>query len=705
MMMGKMPAKYRSVLIPIFLFSVTFGTFWPVLKHEFVKYDDDKYVTENPHITGGLTLQSVVWAFTTPHFFMWHPLTSLSHLLDYELYGLNPFGHHLTSLLIHIANVLLLFWVLKKLTGAVWPSAFVAAVFAVHPLQVESVAWVAERKNVLSAFFWMLTMAAYIRYTERLSIGRYSLVVLTFSLGLMAKPMVVTLPCVLLLLDYWPLQRLQWHRQSKGENSPQAGLAKVSHQQLSLWRLLGEKIPLFILTAVISAITYIIQQRGGTVAELETIPVSYRAANAVISYATYIEKMIWPSGLAVFYPYPGGGFSVVQMVASVALLVIISVCCIYPVRKKTLPFRRGENIIVRVGFKTPPELSNGVYFFGSRKYLATGWLWYLGVLVPVIGLVQAGAQARADRYMYIPMVGLLIMVVWGTDDLVAKWRCRGVTSVLLAVVIVSAAMVCASLQLKHWQDSAALFRHTLNVTRNNYVIQNNYANLLRDSGRVDEAIEHYTRCIEIRSDSPEVHNNLGNALAAKGRTVEAIVHYEKAIELVKSQKSSGRSLPVLAEAYYNLAEALRIQKRFQEAIEHYAEALKFKPNDVDALHGFGLTLAELNRFDEAVKCYRRMLELEPNNVIARGLLGLALAGQGKVDEAIEQLRIVLSRRPDDVEMYCNVGILLEQQDRTDEAIKEYRRALQINPAYDKARYLLDAALAKQDSRKTEKFER
>jgi len=676
-MMGKMPAKYRSVLIPIFLFSVTFGTFWPVLKHEFVKYDDDKYVTENPHITGGMTLQSVVWAFTRPHFYMWHPLTSLSHLLDYELFGLNPFGHHLTSLLIHIANVLLLFWVLKRLTGAVWPSAFVAAVFAVHPLQVESVAWVAERKNVLSAFFWMLTIAAYIRYTERPSIGRYSLVVLTFSLGLMAKPMVVTLPCVLLLLDYWPLQRLPGRTyfpgQSRGENSPHTRSAKAGHQQLSLWRLLGEKVPLFILAAVVSAITYIAARSGGVVSGLESIPISYRAANAVISYATYIEKMIWPSGLAVFYPHPGGNFSVVQMVASVALLVIISVCCIY--------------------------------FFGSRKYLATGWLWYLGVLVPVIGLVQAGAQARADRYMYIPMVGLLIMVVWGTDDLVAKWRCRGVTSVLLAVVIVSAAMVCASLQLRHWQDSAALFRHTLNVTRNNYVVQNNYANLLRDSGRVDEAIEHYTRCIEIRSDSPEVHNNLGNALAAKGRTVEAIVHYEKAIELVKSQKSSGRSLPVLAEAYYNLAEALRIQKRFQDAIEHYAEALKLKPNDVDALHGFGLTLAELNRFDEAVKCYRRMLELEPNNVIARGLLGLALASQGKVDEAIEQLRIVLSRRPDDVEMYCNVGILLEQQDRTDEAIKEYRRALQINPAYDKARYLLDAALAKQDSRKTEKFER
>jgi len=669
--MGKMPAKYQSVLIPLFLILVTFGTFWPVLKHQFVKYDDDKYVTENPHITGGLTLQSVVWAFTTPHFYMWHPLTSLSHLLDYELFGLNPFGHHLTSLLLHIANVLLLFWVLKRLTGAVWPSAFVAAVFAVHPLQVESVAWVAERKNVLSALFWMLTIAAYVGYTERPSIGRYSLVVLAFSLGLMAKPIIVTLPFVLLLLDYWPLQRLQWPRQSKGENSPQHSLVKLTHKQFSFWLLFAEKIPLFILAAVVCAITYIIQQRGGVVSGLESVPLSYRVANAVISYATYIEKMVWPSGLAVFYPHPGSNFSMVRLVTSAILLLVVSVC---------------------------------VYFFRNRKYLVTGWLLFLGVLVPVIGLVQAGAQGRADRYMYIPMVGLLVMVVWGAGDLLAKWRYRRVLSVLSAVVIISAAMVGALLQLRHWQDSTALFSHTLNVTRNNFVIHNNYANLLRDSGKVDEAIEHYLSCLQLKSDSPEVHNNLGTALAAKGRIDEAIVHYEKAIELVGNQKS-GRDLPpVLAQAHYNLADALRIQKRFQEALEHYTEALKLKPNDLDTLRSFGLTLAELKRFDEAIKCYRRILELEPDNIVARGLLGLALAGQGKVDEALEEFRIVLSRHPDDVEMYCNVGILLEQQGRTDEAIKQYRRALQINPAYDKARHLLDAALTKQDKQK-EKLER
>jgi tetratricopeptide (TPR) repeat protein len=382
--------------------------------------------------------------------------------------------------------------------------------------------------------------------------------------------------------------------------------------------------------------------------------------------------MVWPSGLAVFYPYPRGYFSVGWIAASVVLLVAISVCC--------------------------------VYFFHSRKYLITGWLWYLGVLVPVIGLVQVGAQTRADRYMYIPMVGILIMVVWGAGELFAKWRCRRVVPALLAVVIVLAAMVCASLQLRHWQDSMTLFTHTLDVTRDNFVIRNNYANLLSDLGRFDEAIEHYNKCLQIWGNYADAHNNLGIALAAKGRIDEAIVHFEKAIELSERQKSGRYSPPVLAEAHYNLANAMRIQKRFQDALEHYAEALKLTPTDLKILHGFGLTLAELKRFDEAVKYYNRMLELDPGNVIAHGLLGLALVGQGKADEAIEQFRIVLSQRPEDVEMLCNVGILLEKQGKINEAVSQYRQALEVNPAYDKARHLLDAALTKQDKQK-EKFER
>lgn len=659
--------RYRCPVICLLLALATLVTFWPVLKHDFVRYDDDKYITDNPHVKGGITIRSIYWAFTNAHFYMWHPLASLSQMLDCQLFGLNPTGHHLTSLLLHTADVLLVFWVLKMLTGAVWRSAFVAAVFALHPLQVDSVAWLAERKNVLSTFFWMLTIVAYIRYAKRPSVGRYLLVVLALCLGLMSKPTVITLPFVLLLLDFWPLDRLQWPGHNNAEDLSKRESTKKGHEQVSVLRLVGEKIPLLILATAVAAITYIAQQSGGVVSRLETIPLGHRLANATISYVTYIEKMIWPSRLAVFYPHPGGNFSGVKLVVSALLLLVISIYVIYAAR---------------------------------RRYLSVGWLWYLGILVPVIGLVQAGGQARADRYMYVPMIGLLIIVGWGVNDLAAKWRYRNVIPVL-AIAVLPAAAVCTRLQLRHWQNSETLFKHTLNVTRNNYVMHNNYANLLKDLGMTGEAIEHYTRCLELRSDLPEAHNNLGNALATMGETDQAIVHYRKAIELTQSSKVKAGSPAGLAEAHYNLANALRLQGQFEQAFEHYGASLKLRLNDADTLQGLGVTLAAMQRFDEAIEYYNRLLELEPDNVIAHGLLGMALAGKGDTDEAIKQFRIVLSQRPDDVEMYCNLGVLLERQKKISEAITQYRRALQINPNYAKARQFLEAAVAKQEKPKPE----
>jgi tetratricopeptide (TPR) repeat protein len=644
---------------------LTVVTFWPVLKHEFLKYDDDKYITDNPHVKDGITIKSIVWAFTTPHFFMWHPLTSLSHLLDYELFISNPFGHHLTNLLLHIANVLLVFLVLRSLTNTIWPSAFVAAVFAVHPLQVESVAWIAERKNVLSTFFWLLTIAAYIRYAKRPAFSKYLLLVLAFSLGLLAKPMVVTLPFVLLLLDFWPLERFH-QTQNKSTRTDSLQTCRPKYSAL---RLVVEKIPLFALSAVVSVITYIAVQRGGVVSALESIPFSYRVANVVISYATYIEKLIWPSRLAVFYPHPAGNFSVFRLVVSAAILALISIYCIYA--------------------------------FNHRKYLLVGWLLFLGTLIPVIGLVQAGAQARADRYMYVPMLGLLIMSAWGIADLAAKWRYKKPVLLITTILALSALTVSTRLQLRHWQNSFTLFEHTLSVTSDNYVMHNNYANLLRQLGKIDQAIDHYTKGLQLRNDLPETHNNLANALVSKGLTNEAIDHYKKAIELARNTKHQ-RLQEVQAEAHYNLANLLRLQGQLQQALDHYTVSLKMKPDNADALHGLGLTLSAMKRFDEAIDCFNKLLKLQPDNVIAHGLLGLALAQQGKNDEAITEFRIVLSRRPDDVEMSCNLGILLEQQGKTNEAINQYRKALEVNPSYDKARQLLDAALAKQGSQKTGK---
>ncbi|MHC4316442.1 MAG: tetratricopeptide repeat protein, partial [Planctomycetota bacterium] len=355
--------KYRCFLICAFLVITALAAYWPILKCEFVKYDDDKYVTENPNVRRGITYDTVIWAFKKPHYHMWHPLTSLTHLLDYQLFGLNPTWHHLTSLLFHIASTLLLFGIFKRMTTAVWPSLFVAAAFALHPLNVESVAWVSERKNVLSTFFWMLTIAAYIWYTDRSCLGRFLLVVLVFALATMTKPIVVTLPFVLLLLDYWPLGRLQLKRAGNEQDLEQTESEQVDSRRVPLWRLLVEKIPLFVLVGALSAVTFIAQKRGGVMSGWHNVPLKYRLTNALVSYVVYISKMVWPTRLAVFYPHPFNKLPIWQVVASALVLLAVSVAVLWFARR--------------------------------RKYLTIGWLWYLGILVPVIGLVQVGSQAMA----------------------------------------------------------------------------------------------------------------------------------------------------------------------------------------------------------------------------------------------------------------------------------------------------------------------
>jgi len=656
------PLKHRSGLICVVLVLMTLAAFWSVLRCDFVRYDDDRYVTENAYIKGGLTAESAIQAFTKPHYFMWHPLTTLSYLLDYELFALNPAWYHLVNLAFHLANVLLLFGVLGKLTGAVWPSAFVAAVFAVHPLQADSVAWIAERKNVLSGFFWLLTMAAYARYADRPGIGGYLLVFACLCLGLMAKPTVVVLPFVLLLLDYWPLDRLQWPGKN-GPSDPRRSKSKQIRPKYAPALLLAEKVPMLIAAAAVSIATVVTTRAGGVLPELASVPLSSRLANALISYFTYIEKLIWPSGLAVFYPHPGANFSAPRLIVSIIALVLISTCCLY--------------------------------FGRRRKYLIVGWLWYLGTLVPVIGLIQAGAQARANRYMYLTMVGLLVIIAWTAGDILAKRGIRPLLPAAAAAVMLSAAVVCASVQVGHWRNGLALFKRAVEVTDNNYIMHNNYANRLKDAGEIDLAIEHYTKCLFLKPDSAEAHNNLGNALADIGRPKEAIANYERAIQLAQQDTSGQYPPPGLAEAHHNLANALRGQRQFPQACEHYNAALKFKPDNLDTLGALALTFDAMQKYDDVVGCYSRMLEIDPDHIIAHGRLGMALAKKGNLDKAIDEFRFVLSRRPDDVEMHCNLGILLEQQNKTDEAIKEYRWALEINRNDPKAKQLFQAAMEKQ----------
>ncbi|MBW1896674.1 MAG: glycosyltransferase family 39 protein, partial [Deltaproteobacteria bacterium] len=459
-----------KVAVLIGLTLLTFLVFWQVTSHEFVIFDDEVYVTQNDEVQKGLSWDGVAWAFTTTHANFWHPLTWLSHMLDCRLFGLNPAGHHLTSLLLHIANTLLLFLVFHRMTGALWPSAFVAALFACHPLHVESVAWVSERKDVLSTLFWMLTLGAYVRYVEHPRGRAYLLAVVFFSLGLMAKPMLVTLPFVLLLLDYWPLDRLDFGQQSHrpGDQAGHPGYPKSS-----FFHLLLEKVPFLVLSAVSCIVAYTAQAHGGAIKSSGVFSIDVRIANALISYVSYLEKTFWPHHLAVFYPHPGT-WPVWQIAGAGLLLVSISALVLLGMRKK--------------------------------PYLTLGWFWYLGTLVPVIGLVQVGIHAMADRYTYVPLIGVFIMIAWGLQDIAKRWRPQRVVLGLSAAAVICAFTISSARQLNHWQNSSTLFQHALNVTEDNYGAHNNLGLALAQRGKLDEAIDHYLRALEIKPVSPMILN-------------------------------------------------------------------------------------------------------------------------------------------------------------------------------------------------------
>jgi tetratricopeptide (TPR) repeat protein len=514
------------------------------------------------------------------------------------------------------------------------------------------VAWISERKDVLSTFFWLLTMGAYHLYVKRPGIGWYLLTLLLFAMGLMAKPMLVTLPFVLLLLDYWPLNRMKF--------------AGDSGKTKSIWRLIIEKLPFFALSVISSVVTFIVQRSGGAVSAIETFGIKVRIFNALTSYIGYIQKIFWPSGLAALYPHPGGTVSMSKAVICAVVLVLISICFLV--------------------------------FGRRRKYLAVGWLWYLGTLVPVIGLVQVGAQAMADRYTYVPLTGLFIIFAWAARETAIKWPRSKTMIAPAALAVLAAAIVCTTVQLKYWQNSTTLFERTLAVTKDNYLMQSNYGNTLKNSGRVDEAIEHFNEALRLSPNNPEVHNNLGNALVDKSQIQQAIEHYQKAIELTKDKRMGGNLQAGFGQAHYNFANALKKQGRFEEAIKHYEHTIRITPDDVYAYNNLGLCLTELNKLDEAVEYYRKAIEIKPDFALAHGWLGLALARLGKTDEAAREIQLVLKQRPDDTEMHCNLGIILERQGKTEEAIAHYRRALEINANYTKARNLLDTVLAKKQSR-------
>ncbi len=640
--MPEKPHGYSSSLISICLVAVIIVVYLPVHSYDFVRYDDNIYITDNINVQSGLNWKSFHWAFTAAGYASnWHPLTWLSHILDRELFGDWAGGHHIVNVLFHILNTLLLFSIFGKMTKALWPSAFVAAAFALHPLHVESVAWIAERKDVLSTFFWFLTMWAYVQYvavpatakrTPTAGVGAkryYLLAIVFFVLGLMSKPMLVTLPFVLLLLDYWPLER------------------KFSKT------LIIEKIPFFLCSFASSIITFIVQKKGGALSDFELYGPAIRIGNAIVSYIMYIVKMFWPSRLAVLYPYPGSSLPAVKVIICATLLLLITA---------------------------------GVIYFGRRyKFLAVGWLWYVGTLVPVIGLVQVGSQAMADRYTYMTLTGLFIIIGWGAKEIIHN---KNIILMWLAVIVLLASAITARQQLRYWKNSLTLFEHTLQVTGDNFYTLVNYATYLSELDRLDQAVKYFNEALKIKPNSAEVHNNLGSALLKIGRTQQGIEHFKLAIKYK----------PDLSQAYCNLADALKNQGRYKEAVSYYQQAIKIEPDYVGAWLNLAIAFNEMKDFDRSIEYFNKVLEIDRNNVFARGHLGLMLAAMGKTDEALREIRFVLSVRPDDVEMYLNLGILLERKGKIAGAIKAYRTAVQINPNDANARRLLEAALKKNESK-------
>jgi hypothetical protein len=500
--------KHSDLLVCLFLSVATFAVYWQVQTCDFV-FDDFRTIVENRHVQSGFNRDSIIWSFTsgTSVSRYWHPLTWLSHILDVKLYGMNAGGHHLTNLFIHIANTLMLFFVFRKMTGALWQSGFVTALFALHPLHVESVVWISERKGVLSTFFWFLTMCAYCRYTEQPGFIRYVVVFFFFVLDLMSKPMLVTLPFVLLLMDYWPLKRLQMG-QAGGEGGIKARKASIFH-------LVVEKIPFFILAVIVSIAAFVTQQKGGAVPSDSFSLLTVQTANALVSYVSYIIKMIWPSRLAVYYPFPGI-LPLWQAVAGGALIITLSV----------------------------------VFIMAGRRfaYLPTGWFWYLGTLVPVIGLVKVGNFAMADRYTYVTLIGLFIMIAWGVPDLLARWRYRKTGFVVSATILLAILMALTWRQVGYWENNITLFEHTLKVTTGNYLSHYNLGTALEKQGRTEEAIEHYLQALRINPDYVDAYNNLGVSLFRKGDIDGATERFREALrinpEYVRARNNLERALMI-----------------------------------------------------------------------------------------------------------------------------------------------------------------
>ncbi len=618
----------------IFLAAITLAVFWRTFHYGFVFFDDDIYVYDNPVVCGGLTLKGIATVFTHVECNFYHPLTMISLMLNYQLNGLQPGAYHLTNVLLHIVSAILLFLILRRMTGFTWRSAFVAAVFAIHPLRVESVAWVAERKDVLSGLFFMLTLWAYVSYVQApRSTLRYLVVVILFALGLLCKPSIVTLPFVMLLLDYWPLQRF-------GNGTAFSVFV----------RLVAEKIPLFVLSAAASVIAPIAEGKTMMIS-LAGVSLLARMSHPITTYVIYLKQLFYPAGLALFYPLSFKDFSIWKLVAALALLVAISAVALAAWRK--------------------------------RPYLLVGWLWFVGMLVPMIGIMQVGGFAHADRFTYLPTIGLCIALTWAVADLCAGWRHRSALLGGCAMIMLVVLMICARIQAFYWQDSESLWTRTLACTSDNTVAHNNLGAALAKKGEIDRAIIQFQEAIRLVPDYAQAHNNLGGALDRKNRFDEAIQQFQEAIRLE----------PDFASAYYNLGGVLVKQDRLDAAIRQFQEAIRLKPDLAEARSDLGAALDKKGLVDEAINQFREAIRLKPDFAEARNNFGGDLARNGQLDEAINQFQEAIRLKPDFAEAHNNLGDALARRGRLDEAINQFQEAIRLKPDFASACYNLGNALA------------
>jgi tetratricopeptide (TPR) repeat protein len=678
--------KYKyEITASLLLILITIAIYYRVANFEYITFDDDLYVYDNTHIKDGLTFQNMLWSLTTSHAYNWHPLTWISLYVDSQFFGSTPGVHHLVNVFFHISNSLLLLLILVCMTKKFWSSIIVAGLFALHPLHVESVAWISERKDVLSTLFWMLTMISYYRYVSYPKIGRYILVLLFFILGLLAKQMLVTLPFVLLLMDFWPLRRLQFPESSKGDTL----------------RIIAEKVPLFIFAMIFSFIIFLVQ-KNSAVYQLTTFPLDVRMANAIVSYLAYIKDMLWPFNLAIFYPHPRKIPLITTVLSGILLLSV------------TLIFLK---------------------YIQKFPFLAIGWFWYMGTLVPVIGIIQVGLQEKADRYTYIPLIGIFIIIAWGLSELLTKFPNKKLIMSMVVSIILIMCVGASWVQVGYWKNSETLYTHAIRVTKDNYGAQCGLAGVLMDKGQTDEAIDHYRETIRIKPDymlprfnlgiillnkgkydeaieqfqeianhnpspTPETHLYLGIALAAENKIDEAINHYYEALKMN----------PALTAGQFNLGYALLRKGKLDQAIMLIQNGLRTKPYEFNARIELGITFIKLNRVEEAIKQFSIATQINPRSEQAKAFLGNALLTKnnikslirnlesqvdnahlntdklykltilyssiGQYDKSISCLQKVLSTQPENPDMYYNLACLYAREERLHDAVRCLQQAVE-----------------------------